>query len=104
MDIPTKYFRKETNCVTRVVAGETIIVPIRDRVGDLDSVYTLNEVGSLIWKLVDGRTGLNQMVEEIHRTYDVEPEEAEKDAVDFLDSLAQVGLVRLTLDEPPARP
>ena len=104
MDIPTKCFMKETNCVTRVVAGETIIVPIKDRVGDLDSVYTLNEVGSLIWKLIDGRTGLNQIIEEIHRTYDVEPEEAKKDAADFLDSLEEVGLVHFTMGDRAARP
>ena len=28
--------------VARVVAGETLIVPIRDKVGDLASIYSLN--------------------------------------------------------------
>ena len=38
--------------VTRSIAGETIIVPICGRLGDLDSIFTLNEVGSHIWRLL----------------------------------------------------
>jgi len=38
-------FVKEPDLVTRLIAGETIIVPIRDGVGDLNAVYTLNQVG-----------------------------------------------------------
>jgi len=56
MDISAKCFVKESNFVTRCIADETIIVPIRDTVGDLDSIYTLNEVGTTIWQLIDGQT------------------------------------------------
>ena len=58
MDLASKCFIKQDNFVTREIAGETIIVPIRSHVADLDSIYTLNEVGTLIWSLVDGKTPL----------------------------------------------
>ena len=35
--------------VARVVAGETLIVPIRGKVGDLASIYGFSGTGSLIW-------------------------------------------------------
>jgi hypothetical protein len=38
--------------VARVVAGETLIFPVRDQLGDLASIYSLNVTGSLIWKLM----------------------------------------------------
>lgn len=86
-------FSKEANCVTRTIAGETIIVPIRGRVGDLDSVFTLNEVGTTIWQLIDGRTSVKQIVETVHETYQVGRQEAERDTIEFLKSLEEVGLI-----------
>jgi len=42
-------FRRRENYATRQVAEETVVVPIRARAADLDSVYTLNAVGAAIW-------------------------------------------------------
>ena len=104
MEALEKCFFKEDNCVAREIAGETIIVPIKGRVGDLDSIYTLNEVGTLIWQLIDGQRNAGQIIETVHQTYHVEPKEAEKDAIDFLNSLEQVGLIRLATDDRPTGP
>ena len=93
METLGKCFFKEANCVTREIAGETIIVPIKGRVGDLDSIYTLNEEGTLIWQLIDGRKSIGQIVQTVRQTYDVESEEVTKDAVDFLSSLEKAGLI-----------
>ena len=88
-------FVKESDLVTRMIAGETIIVPIRDGVGDLNAIYTLNEVGTRIWHLIDGQTRVEQMVETITAEYEVPEEEAGKDIVDYLDSLEAAGLIKV---------
>ncbi|MBZ5689562.1 MAG: PqqD family protein [Acidobacteriia bacterium] len=44
---------RSQSVVARVVAGETLIVPVRARVGDLASIYSFNGTGSLIWKLLE---------------------------------------------------
>jgi hypothetical protein len=87
-------FVKERDLVTRVVAGETIIVPIRHGVGDLNAIYTLNEVGTRIWQLIDGKTRVEQIVKTITAEYEVLEEEAGKDVVDYLDSLESAGLIK----------
>ena len=87
-------FAKESDLVTRGIAGETIIVPIKGGVGDLNAVYTLNEVGTRIWQLIDGQTETKQMVEAIIAEFEVSKEEAEKDIVDYLDSLQAAGLIK----------
>ena len=79
--------------MTRNIAGETIIVPVRGNVGDLSSIYTLNEIGTKIWELVDGTKSVEQIVEAIRNAYEVTPEEAEKDAFEFLDALEEIGLI-----------
>ena len=91
-----KCFIKDADCVTREIAGETIIVPIRGHVGDLDSIYTLNEVGTMIWQLIDCKNSINQIIEGICMAYDVSLEEAKKDTVEFLNSLETAGLIRLS--------
>jgi hypothetical protein len=90
----TKCYTKDGDLVTRNVAGETIIVPIRNKVGDLDSIYTLNEVGSTIWGLIDGKKSVSQMAKEICMIYDITPEVAEKDTIDFIATLKEAGLIR----------
>ncbi len=94
MDILDKCFVKESDLVTRDVAGEEIIVPIKGHVGDLEGVFTLNEVGAMIWRLIDGQTTGRQLTEAVRNEYDVEATEAEKDVVDFLRSLEEAGLIR----------
>jgi hypothetical protein len=94
MNILEKCFAKEKDLVTRDVAGEQIIVPIKCHVGDLEGVFTLNEVGAMIWRLIDGQTTGRQLMEAVRNEYDVEAAEAEKDVVDFLSSLEDAGLIR----------
>jgi hypothetical protein len=90
----TTCFSKESDFATRSILGETIIVPIKDGVGDLNSIYVLNELGTQIWELIDGQSSIHRMIEEICKAYDVGPEEAEKDAIEFLNALEVAGLIR----------
>ena len=94
MNILDKCFVKENDLVTRDVAGERIIVPIKGHVGDLEGVYTLNELGATIWQLITCQTTARELAEAVRNEYDVGAEEAEKDVVDFLRSLEDAGLIR----------
>jgi hypothetical protein len=94
MNILDTCFVKENDLVTRDVAGEIIIVPIKGHVGDLEGVYTLNELGAMIWQLINGQTTARELAETVRNEYDVGAAEAEKDVVDFLQSLEDAGLIR----------
>jgi len=93
MDILKKHFLKKRDLVTRSIIGETIVVPIRANVDDLNAVYTLNEVGTVIWDLLDGKSSVGQIIKAVCRDYEVDPEEARQGAVDFLESLEKAGLI-----------
>ena len=84
---------------TRRIGDETIIVPISSGVGDLDAIYTLNDLGSRIWRLIDGATPIMDIVETIHREYEVSIEAARRDVVEFLEELALRKLITMTEDE-----
>ena len=86
---------RSRSVVARVVAGETLIVPIRGKVGDLASIYSFNGTGSLIWKLLDTPRTVEQLAAAVAQTYDVVPAQAETDVSSFVDEMLAVGLVEV---------
>ena len=79
--------------VTRQIADETLVVPVVGGVGDLDAIYTLNEVAARIWKIVESPASVDQIVEEISRDFEVAADRATGDVVEFLDALESAGLI-----------
>jgi hypothetical protein len=86
-------FVRSRSVVSRQVAGETLIVPIRGKVGDLASIYSFNETGSLIWQMLENPKRLVELIEVVEAEYSVECEQAEHDATQFLNDMLAVGLV-----------
>ena len=85
--------RKKGEYAARVISGETIIVPIRGQVGDLESIYSLNEVGTVIWSMLDGETTVDGVIDEVCLRFGVSRELAERDTLAFLNGLESAGLV-----------
>jgi hypothetical protein len=93
MDILDKCFSKRDDLMTRNIAGETLIVPIRNRVGDLSAIYTLNEVGARVWQMIDGQTRVGQIVRVITQEYEVVEDQAARDVIDLLASMETAELI-----------
>jgi hypothetical protein len=86
------YIRNQ-EVVSRKIDGELIIVPIRSGVGDLNSLYTLNPVGSVLWDFMTERHSVNEMVERVCEEFEVTAMQAQQDIESFLDSLLAEKLV-----------
>jgi hypothetical protein len=81
--------------VARVVAGETLIVPIRAKVGDLASIYSFNGTGTLIWRLLESPHTVAQLASAVAQAYEVEPAQAERDVANFVEEMKSAGLVEV---------
>jgi hypothetical protein len=86
----------DSGFVARQIAGETLIVPVSSRVGDLDAIYTLNEVGSRVWTLIKAPTSTEEIVTALCEEYDAPREQVERDVAELLEELQAKGLVRFT--------
>lgn len=86
-------FVRSQSVVARVVAGETLIVPIRAKVGDLASIYSFNSTGSLIWKLLEAPRRVSDLAMAVAEEYEVDPLDAERDVTEFVNEMKAVGLV-----------
>ncbi len=86
---------RSESVVARVVAGETLIVPVRAKVGDLASIYSFNGTGTLIWKLLASPKSVAELAMTVAHEYDVDPVQAESDVTNFVNEMKVVGLVEV---------
>ena len=87
-------FIRKREVVSRLIGGELVIVPIRCGVGDLNSLYTLNPVGSVLWDFMqEGRT-VPEMIDKVCEEFEVTAEQAQFDIHKFLDSLLEEKLIQ----------
>ena len=88
-------FVRSQSVVARVIAGETLIVPIRGKVGDLASIYSFNGTGTLIWKLLESPKSVAQLAASVAQEYEVASAQAEHDVAAFVKEMKSVGLVEV---------
>ena len=85
---------RDANVVRRTIAGETILVPIRGRLADLQRVYALNTVAEFIWEHLNGERSVAELARMVAAEFDVAPERAESDVAEFSELLSRHGLLR----------
>lgn len=85
--------RRSSNVVSRVVADEAIVVPIRRGAADLDSIYTFNESGTQLWAMIEKGLDAAALASYLQAEYGLTPADALADAEAFVKDLTQEGLV-----------
>ncbi|MBU1694433.1 MAG: PqqD family protein [Verrucomicrobia bacterium] len=89
-------YHQNADIVTRRIAGETLLVPIRQHLADLQRIYVLDEVGEAIWGALDGNRDAEQIASLLAEDFDVAGETALADVRAFCRELLEAGLVRVT--------
>jgi hypothetical protein len=80
--------------VAREIEGEIVIVPLVAGIGDADDeLYTLNETGHSIWKLLDGRRSLGEVAVDLAAEFDAPAGEIEADVLGFATELTERGIL-----------
>jgi len=88
-----RIYKKNENFVFRKIEGETILVPIKDNVGDMGSIYNLNDVGAFVWEQVDGVKSLQDIKNRLLEEYEVSFREAEDDLLEYISQLKGIDAV-----------
>ncbi len=87
--------RRSANVVSRVVADEAIVVPIRRGVADMDAIFTFNETGTALWNLIEASCSAEEMREFLRKEYGLTVEQATADTERFIADLAAAGLIEV---------
>ena len=76
--------------VAREIEGELIIVPLTAGFGDMeDELYTLNDTGRAIWRLLDGQRDLKGVVAILVDEFSAHAAEIEADVVGLVTELVK---------------
>ncbi len=87
-----RVLRLDDRLVSRTIVGETILVPIRGKLADLQRIFALDPVAEFIWKKLDGTKTLSEIRDEVVTAFQVDFEQAGEDLLEFVDSLVKEGL------------
>jgi Coenzyme PQQ synthesis protein D (PqqD) len=94
-----RYVSRSTAIAARRLGHEMMVMSAAD-----STLFTLDEVATVIWEAADGTTPLEEIVtKKICTQYNITPEVALKDAEVFVEQLAEYGLLLLS-DQPIATP
>jgi hypothetical protein len=88
------YVRSDS-VVSRIIAGETLIVPVSKGVGDLASIYSLNSVAGTIWEAVSEPASQDDIVDRIAQEFDGDRQQIHCDVRAFLVEMESAGLVKM---------
>jgi hypothetical protein len=86
---PTYVPRRAPESAFRAVGDEGGLVVLPSRA----EVKVLNEVGSRVYALIDGRRNVAEIARQIEAEFEVAPDRATEDVQDFLSLLEDEGLV-----------
>ncbi|MGH7986887.1 MAG: PqqD family protein [Candidatus Binataceae bacterium] len=90
-----KYISPSRNTPARMLGGEMIVMSVSD-----STLFNLNPTASVLWRAADGTTPLSEIVRRhIVPDFEVEFDDAYRDALAFVEELAHHGILRIT-DEP----
>lgn len=84
-------YKRDSEVVKRRVAGETILVPIRNRLADMRNIYVLHGIGEFIWDRLDNDP--ESICNEITENFEVERDEARRDLDEHLHELLAADLI-----------
>jgi len=86
------YISRSAAVAARELGGEMMIMSATD-----STLFSLNETATIIWNAADGQTPLTEIVEgKICQEFNVQPEEAYRDAQELVEQLAALGILHLS--------
>jgi hypothetical protein len=97
--VEARTFSRSESVVRREVAGEAFLVPIRGRLADIQELFVLNEVGGWMWDHLDGRR-LDELAAGLCAEFEVDAEQALRDAGSFVEQLVEAGLAEVSPQVP----
>jgi hypothetical protein len=92
-DLWGKVFKKNDDIVSRRIAGEFFLIPVRGKLADMQKIFTLNPVAEYIWLELDNQKNLKDICDGIMSAFSVKKEQAHSDVREFITDLLEEDLI-----------
>ena len=85
---PDAIYTISDDVVARKIEGEIIIVPLVGGIGDMeDELFALNETGKAVWKKLDGKKKLIDLVGELQEEFEAPEGQIKQDVIGLVEEL-----------------
>lgn len=93
-----KVYKKGKGIITRKIENEVVILPSPDKkTAEKDCFFCLQDPTSVqIWKLIDGKRSVSQIIKEIERLFDADKNKIKNDVVNFISQLEKGSIIHRT--------
>lgn len=85
----------KSDVIWNSIDGEVVVITPQDEKDKIPTVRVLNETGSMIWEMMNGKNDLKKITETICEEFSVNYEEILSDTENFLAYLEEMRLVSL---------
>lgn len=86
-------YHKTGDIVSRKIADETLLVPIRGNLADMQRIFSINAVAEYIWQALDGIRPLQDIRDGVMAEFDADPAQCDADIRAFIDQLLENRLI-----------
>ena len=99
-ETPSISYQRDEDMVFRRLGEEMVLVPIRKGIGEFDSFYVLNELGTFLWQQLGSLQAESKLLNSILVEFNVSKEEAQKDLHSFLQELLKLNAIKKFEENP----
>jgi len=84
---------KRPDIVLRKIGKEVVLIPIKNNIGDLQNIYTINQAGAFIYEAIDGVNTIGEIGDLLSQQYCITREQAQNDLLAFIKELEDSSVV-----------
>jgi len=93
MDFLNRCYQKNPDFVSRKIADEFILVPVRRHSEEPGKIYVLNQSAAYIWDLIDGKQDITKIKEELLKDFATTVTEVEQHLTEFISQMETIGAI-----------
>ena len=86
-------YSRNKDVIKRNVGGEVFLIPIKNRLADMDSIYALHGITEFIWDRINGTNDTSSICAKLIDEFEVPEEIAMADLKEILNDLMKAGLI-----------
>ncbi len=88
-----KVFKKQEDIVSRNISGETILVPVRGKLADMQRIFAIDPTAEYIWRQIDGENTLSMICGKMVNIFDADQAQVREDMLRFINELENNTLI-----------
>lgn len=85
--------------ILRDIAGESVLVPTGKASEEFNGMITMTDTARFIWERLEKLGSLDELVNAVTETYDVDEETARRDCVGLINALLKRGIVTFSKED-----